>query len=178
MSKKKKMDQKKQKITDQVVPEQVEKNQADENEDFLSDISDLREQLMISQEREKRSLADYQNLLRRVENERSQVVRFANQQLLESLLPVFNHLKKAADQLEDQGLEMVINQLKQVLSEEGVEEIEALGKKFDLETMEAVDRLGEGEIVIDVLQPGYKLKDKILSHAKVILGDKKQLQKK
>lgn len=164
----KKRKSKKDKIVDQ-----TDKSNGDT---LLSDLSDLREQLMISQEREKRSLADYQNLLRRVENERSQVVRFANQQLLESLLPVFNHLKKAAAQLEDQGLVMVVNQFKQVLCEAGVEEIMVLGKKFDLETMEAVEKKGEGEIVIDVLEPGYKLKDRVLSHAKVILGEKKQLQ--
>ncbi|KUK79141.1 MAG: Protein GrpE [Microgenomates bacterium 39_7] len=143
------------------------------NSDLLADISDLRDQLMISQEREKRSLADYQNLLRRVDSERSQIISLANKQLLESLLPVYDNLQTAASQLNDKGLNIVVDQFKQVLNEIGVKEIEALGKKFDVETMEAVDRQEDGDTVVEVMRRGFKLKDKVLMHAKVILGNKK-----
>lgn len=129
-----------------------------------------------AQEKEKRALADYQNLLRRVEGERNQIIRFANKELLEEILPILNHLQEAAQQIQDQGLNIVVGQFKQVLKKHGVEEVEALGKEFDLETMEAVDKQGEGNVVIKVMQKGYKLKDQVLSHARVILGTVDQLE--
>ncbi len=147
-----------------------DKNSEKENQQFL-------DQLLIAQERERRALADYQNMLRRVEGERARLIRFANQELFEELLPVLNNLQEAAKQIQNQGLTLVVSQLKKVLIKYGVEEIEALGKKFDLDTMEAIDRQGDGDIVIQVLQRGYKLKDKVLIHAKVILGTKDQVQK-
>jgi molecular chaperone GrpE len=167
------MSKKRKKTQDELAKDESSDTNDAKDSDLLADISDLRDQLMISQEREKRSLADYQNLLRRVESERGQVIRFANQQLLESLLPIYDNLKKAASQLKDQGLDMVVDQFKQFLNEAGVQEIEALGKKFDVETMEAVDRQEDGDTVIEVMQRGFKLKDKVLIHAKVILGIKK-----
>lgn len=138
---------------------------------------ELHSQLFQAQERERRALADYQNMLRRVDGERVQLIRFANQELLEELLPPFDNLHEASKQLQDQGLSLVLSQFKKVLNKYGIEEIEALGKKFDLDTMEAIDRRGEEDIVIQVMQRGYKLKDKVLIHAKVILGDKNQIQK-
>ncbi len=137
----------------------------------------LHNQLKTAQERERRALADYQNMLRRVEGERVQLIKFANQELFEELLPVFNNLQAATEILQDQGLILVLSQFKKVLSKYGIEEIEALGKKFDVDTMEAVDRRGDGDIVIQVMQRGYKLKSKTLIHAKVVLGTKDQINK-
>lgn len=142
-----------------------------------SNYHQLHDQLKTAQERERRALADYQNMLRRVEGERVQLIRFANQELFEELLPVFNNLQEATELLQDQGLILVLSQFRQVLSKYGIEEIEALGKKFDVDTMEAIDRQGNGDIVIQVMQRGYKLKSKVLIHAKVILGTKDQIKK-
>lgn len=138
----------------------------------LESLTQLQQELSAAQERERRHLADYQNLLRRKEGERLQLIRFANSELLELLLPVYDNLQKAAEQISDQGVILILDQFRQALIQAGVEEIEALGQKFDLETMEAVDKQGKGDWVISVLQKGYKLKDKVLIHAKVILGDK------
>jgi len=145
-------------------------------QDLKDELQQLRSQLIEAQERERRVLADYQNMLRRVEGERAQLIRFANQELLEELLPSFDNLQEASTQLQDQGLSLVLSQFKKTFNKYGIEEIEALGKKFDVDTMEAIDRRGEGEIVIQVMQRGYKLKDKVLIHAKVILGTKDQVQ--
>lgn len=141
------------------------------NVDSVCECEAQKQQLLQLQEREKRLLADYQNLLRRVDSERGQIIRFANQELFESLLPVLDNLQKASSQLNDKGLNLIVNQFNQVLSQFGVEEIEALGGQFDIETMEAVDQRDKGNIVIQVMQKGYKLKNKVLIHAKVILGN-------
>src|SRR3989304_2676049 len=77
----------------------------------------------------KRALADYQNLERRVEEERRLLSQLSSAILIEKFLPVLDNLESAQTHLKDEGLEMVIKQFRDVLSSEGVEEIEAQGSK-------------------------------------------------
>lgn len=134
-------------------------------------IEQLAQALAQSKEREKRLLADYQNLIKRVDHEKTQLVKFANESLLMQLLPILDNLDKVDEQLNDQGLQMVVAQIKHTLEQLGVQEMPVLGKSFDLNTMEAVEQNGEGAIVTGVVQKGYWYKQKVLIHAKVILGD-------
>ena len=132
-------------------------------------IVELQQQLADSLEREKRVLADYQNLVKRNREERIKFLQLANQSLVETLLSPLEHLSLAAEQIEDQGLNMVIRDFWQVLEEAGVEEIYPKGEKFDLETMEVTDKKGDGETVIKVVRRGYRLNGQVIQHAKVIV---------
>lgn len=123
-----------------------------------------------AQERERRALADYQNLVRRNREERIAVFKLAGKELMEKLLPALDNLNKAAEHLNDQGLNMVVQELWRQLKEYGVEEIEVMGKKFDVNTMEAIEKKGKGEKVVAVMQRGYILNGEVLQHAKVVLG--------
>lgn len=125
-----------------------------------------------AQHKEQRAYADYQNLVRRTQEERAKLAKFASQQLIEDLLQPLEHLSMAADQLSDPGLDMVTSQLAQTLQQHGLEEIYPLGKPFDLETMEVVEQNGGDDIVSAVVKRGYKLHGKIIQHAKVVLGGK------
>ncbi len=163
---------KQQKTSDKGQKSEAEEQQQEHaDESLLNKFEQLQEELSTAQEKEKRALADYQNLLRRTEQERSRIARFANRQLIEKLLPVIEGLDKAAEQLQDSGLDIVVNQLRSVLKEAGLEKIDPMGKEFDLETMEAVGRQGEGNQVVDVVQEGYRLKGEVIQHAKVVLGN-------
>jgi len=133
-------------------------------------VEDLQSQLQQSQEREKRVLADYQNLVRRQRDERMSLVKMASKDFVESLLQPLENLSRAAEQLNDQGLNMVVNQLWQALKDQGLEEIDVMGKKFDLDTMEVVEKKGNSEKVIDVVNRGYCLNGEVVAHAKVVLG--------
>jgi molecular chaperone GrpE len=123
-----------------------------------------------AQEREKRALADYQNLVRRNQEERSRLLKFANKELIESLMQPISHLSIAAQQIKDKGLDMVVQDFRKVLEEAGLEEINPEGEAFDIETMEVIDKEGKGETVIKVVKPGYKLNGEVIQHAKVIVG--------
>lgn len=129
----------------------------------------LQGQLTAAQERERRALADYQNLVRRNQDERLKFIQMANQELLESMLQPLEHLELAVSQLPDKGLMMAFDQLKRTLKGFGLEEIEVMGKPFDVNTMEAVEG-GQGKIVKQVVRKGYALNGKVIQHAKVILG--------
>lgn len=117
----------------------------------------------------KRALADYQNLVRRYEIEKKDFIAFASANLILKLLTVLDHLEMAQTHLQDEGLALAIKQFKAVLAEEGLEEVEALGKKFNPEEMEAIEVADgkESGQVTEVLTKGYRLKGKVIRAAKV-----------
>lgn len=131
---------------------------------------EMQQQLQQAHEREKRALADYQNLVRRQQEERGKLLKFANRELIESLMQPISHLTIAAAQINDKGLDMVVQDFRKVLEEAGLEEINPEGEAFDIETMEVIDKEGKGEMVIKVVKPGYKLNGEVIQHAKVIVG--------
>ncbi len=128
------------------------------------EISKLRYQL-------KRTLADYQNLEKRVAKDRSEWVRLANKQLLLRILPALDNLMLAEKHTKDEGVIMSINQLLLAFENEGVKKIEVLGKVFNPETMECVQTIeGEDGKVIEEVKAGYMLNDRVLRVAQVIVG--------
>lgn len=123
----------------------------------------------------KRALADYRNLERRVEEERKLLTQLSSVILVEKLLPILDNLENAQAHLKDEGLEMVIKQFRSVLATEGIEEIEAQGAQFDPhlhEAVEVVEGPDEGRVV-KVQTKGYKINDKVIRPAKVVVSRKK-----
>lgn len=135
---------------------------AKETETLKKEIADLTENW-------KRALADYQNLQKRYDRERADFVQFANASLILRLIEVLNHLERAAENLKDKGLDIVVIEFKKVLTEEGLEEIKSEGEKFDPNFMEAVETVegkDEGKVA-EVVNKGYLLNGKVLLPAKV-----------
>lgn len=120
----------------------------------------------------KRALADYQNLERRVEEERKLLSSLSSAILIEKFLPILDNLENAQKHLNDQGLEMVIKQFKEILEREGIEEISAEGAQFDPHLHEAVEVIAgkKDNMVVKVLRKGYKINDKVLRPAQVAVG--------
>lgn len=121
-----------------------------------------------------RALADYQNFEKRVREERSQLMRTANLNLIMKLLPFLDNLEKAEVFVKDEGLKIAKNHLFQSLKEIGVEEIDVLNKPFDPNIAEAID-IAQGDkndIIVEVLRKGYRMEDKILRVAQVKVSKK------
>lgn len=119
----------------------------------------------------KRALADYQNLERRVSQERQLLAQLTSVIVIEKFLPVLDNLENAQNHLNDEGLAMVLKQFQDVLASEGVTQIEAEGAQFDPnlhEAAEVTEGQEEGKIV-KVLAKGYKIGDKVVRPAKVIV---------
>lgn len=118
-----------------------------------------------------RALADYQNLEKRMQAEKTEVRRFAAEVILMRFLPVLDTLTKAAEHIKDAGLELALKELYTALSEQGVEKIAVVGKQFNPHQMECIEVIaGQDNIVIEELLPGYRLHDKILRIAQVKVG--------
>lgn len=120
----------------------------------------------------KRALADYKNLVDRTNKEKKQFIEFANEVLVLKLLAVYDSLEMLGKYNQDQGLLLTIKQFEQVLKEEGLKEIEALGKDFNTSEMEGIEIVaGEKDKVVEVLTKGFYLKEKLLRPARVKVGN-------
>jgi molecular chaperone GrpE len=139
-----------------------------------------------SWERLLRTTADFDNFKKRAARERTEAVQFANAALIQKLLPVLDSFEMAlaaAQNAKDAqssslqaGIVMVQSQLKSALAEAGAEEIDAAGKPFDPTLHEAVSQqettdVPEGQ-VIQQLRKGYKLRERLLRPASVVVAIK------
>ncbi len=137
----------------------------------------LEEEKQDLENRLKRALADYQNLNKTVALEKAEFAKYALEGFFLELLPVYENLKMSISTLNEndsnnpwvEGIKYVIKQFQEVFTRNGLEEIKAVGEKFDYNCMEAVE--GKGEIVLKEIRPGYKLKGKVIIPAKVVLNE-------
>lgn len=155
----------------QAKPKAAKKKKLQELE---AEIVALKEELAVSKNAYFKAYADADNMKKRLQAEADNVRKYRIQSFASEVLPVLDSLERALDvKVDDQnlknyvkGFEMIYTQLKSVLEKEGVCEIEALDKPFDPNFHNALmqeKREGvESGIVIEVLQKGYMLKDRVL----------------
>ena len=137
-----------------------EKVEQEEN----TELSNLENQL-------KRALADYQNLEKRIANEKSSWILASNKNLLLKLLPGLDSLLLAEIHTQDEGVKIWIKHFLDILEQEGVKKIETAGKDFDPNLMEAITtQEGEDGKVLEEVRSGYMLFDQVLRPAQVIVG--------
>jgi molecular chaperone GrpE len=126
-----------------------------------------------------RAAADYQNFKRRVEQDRSEAARFANASLIINMLPMLDDLERALKSVDAHvasltwvdGIRLIYRKFQALLEMAGVEEIEADGQIFDPAQHEAVSQApGEDNKVVSVVQKGYRLGDRVIRPAMVVVG--------
>lgn len=119
----------------------------------------------------KRALADYQNLEKRVAEEKSSWIKAANKDLLLKLLPGLDSLILAEKHTQDEGVKLSIKHFLDILEQAGVKKIETVGLDFDPNFMEAVSTAdGEEGRVVEELRAGYTLFGQVLRPAQVVVG--------
>ena len=125
----------------------------------------------------KRALADYANLEKRIDKEKEVFVKFSNAQLLQRLLPILDDLERAEQHLKDQGLALAISKFKEILQKENLTEIKTQGEEFNPELMEATEIVkGPKNRVVEVINKGYLLNNKVLRVAKVKVGNGEKIK--
>lgn len=148
------------------VEEQLTKDLATEKDKFL------------------RLFAEFENYKRRTSKERLELFKTANQEVLQAMLPVLDdfdramaEIKKSEDDALVKGVELIHDKLKGTLVSKGLEEVEVRsGDAFDADFAEAITQIPapsdklKGKIV-DVIEKGYKLGDKIIRFPKVVIGN-------
>lgn len=131
-----------------------------------------------------RLMAEFDNYRKRTLREKADLIKMGGESTLTNLLPVIDDFERALDNVKNaedmnaviQGVELIYNKFISYLSQQGVKPIDALGKSFDTESFEAVATVPAPEEdmkgkVIDCIQTGYTLHDKVIRHAKVVVGE-------
>jgi molecular chaperone GrpE len=132
-----------------------------------------------------REAADFENYRKRAARERQDAVTFANESLLQKLIPILDTFEMAlaaassdgaAAQSLQAGVNMIYNQLKSALADAGLEEIDARGKAFDPNLHEAVSQQENAEMaegsVTQQIRKGYKFRNRLVRPAGVIVSKK------
>ena len=130
-----------------------------------------------------RQVAEFDNYRKRTLKEKTELILNGGEKVLSALLPVLDDLERAAENIEksdDQetlkkGVELIIDKLHKTLATQGLQKMETKGKPFDTDYHEAVALIpaadeSQKNHVIDCVQPGYMLNDKVIRHAKVVVG--------
>ncbi|GAA0764095.1 nucleotide exchange factor GrpE [Psychroflexus lacisalsi] len=166
----------------------VENNEAEEvdnsiPEEELSKEEQLQQELDAKDDKYLRLFAEFENYKRRTSKERIELFKTASQDVMQSMLPVLDdfdramlEVKKSSDQSLVEGLELISNKLRETLHNKGLEVMSVkAGDVFDSELHEAITQIAapsddmKGKIV-DVVEKGYTLGDKIIRYPKVVTG--------
>lgn len=134
-------------------------------------ISQLTATVAELQDKLTRSLADYANLSKRIETQQEMFTLLATASILTKMVEVLDNFILAYQHLSDPGLKIALNRFQAVLKEEGLNEVDALGKKFDPQSMECVNTVpGPPDVVISIQKTGYFLNNTCLRPAQVVVG--------
>lgn len=152
--------------------EQIEK-------EMCTELEEKDNLLKEKEERYLRMYAEFENYKKRTEKEKQNTALYAKADVVEMLLPVIDSMENAiaietADENLKQGISLMFEQIRIFLEKNGVEEIGKIGEEFNPELHEAisiqeVENANSGEI-ISVFRKGYKIKDRIIRHAMVIVA--------
>lgn len=128
-----------------------------------------------------RRLAEFENYKKRTDVEKEELFKYAAQSFILKTLTVHEDLQRSLSHIDDEnsdalkeGLKLVANKFTQILEEQGVTKIDAMGKEFDHEYHEALMQQPTNDsppnTVINVVESGYMFKDKVIKHAKVVVS--------
>ena len=177
------------KLNGETVQEEVKKETSPEEAEDKEPEAEKKEptteeKLAELQDRYLRLSAEYDNFRKRTLKEKIDLQKSANVNLLETLLPVADDFDRAIQSVDEaknivavkEGLNLISGKFNGFLSQQGVKEIEAMNKAFDTDLHEAITKIPaptkklKGK-VIDVIQKGYYLNERVLRYAKVIIGE-------
>lgn len=154
-----------------------------ENNEAVNPVEELRKQLTEEQNKYLRLYAEFENFRKRNVKERIELIGSATSELMRELLPVLDDFERAVEsnksagdlEVVKQGFELLYQKLSKTLYAKGLKPIDSLGQAFDAEHHEAIAQVEAGDSkdkgkIIDVVERGYTLNDKIIRHPKVVVG--------
>jgi len=156
----------------------------DQVEDLQKEILRLNEELEKTRDAMLRKAAEFENLKRRTQKEKAHLFDQARADAVSRFLPIREDLKRSVEASRGnepdknflEGLKLVLANFERILDEYGVEPIEETGVPFDVERHDAMliqpaaDESTESNTVLQVMEPGYRIGDRIIKHAKVIVS--------
>mgnify|MGYP006284496497 CR=1 FL=1 len=175
----------KQKNKEKKEEEQVTENKnTDQSGEKDTGIIDPEEKIRELQEKYLRLSAEFDNYRKRTLKERTELFKSAGEETISKVLPVLDDFERALVSMEEasdieavkSGVQLIYNKLKETLNQQGLKEIPAKGEEFDTDRHEAITKIPapdeklKGKIV-DVVEKGYYLNDKVIRYSKVVIGE-------
>lgn len=172
-------------LNEEMVNESIhQESLSDQSEDAAATEQSESEEVVLLTEKYKRLYADFENFRRQSAKAKTELLSVASKDVLVKLLPVlddFERAMKANENVEDpttlkQGFELIYSILKRNLESEGLKAFESTGEPFDTEFHDAVTKFPAPDEslknkVIDTLEKGYTLNDRVIRFAKVVVGE-------
>lgn len=163
--------------TDEATDIDNSEEMADENEELESKIEELTDKYL-------RLQAEFDNFRKRTLKEKAELIKSGGESVLIGLLPIIDDFERALDSMKDlddddpakKGITLIYIKFKDFLKQNNVVDIDALGKDFDVDLHEAITKIPAPDKklvgkIVDVIQKGYILNDKVIRYAKVIIGE-------
>jgi len=165
--------------------ENITENQpsAESETDEANETEKLQAELTAWKDKYLRQAAEFDNYRKRVMKEKSELIKNGGEKVIASILPILDDFERAEENMEKmenieavkEGVRLIIEKFLTTLKREGLEKIEAVGQPFDVDFHEAVAMVPAQEDaqkgkVIDCVQAGYKLNEKVIRHAKVAVA--------
>ena len=155
-----------------------------EEEKLLTALSEAEAKYNDLHDKYLRQMAEFENYRKRTLKEKSELILNGSAHLMTAVLPILDDMDRALEAMsktEDaensrQGFELIANKFRTTLEQNGLREIEAKGEPFDTDYHEAIamvpatDEMPKGQ-VIDCVQKGYKLNDRVIRHSKVVVAN-------
>lgn len=168
MSKKEKIEEQIEEQVELPVEEQVQEEQMPTVEELQARIAELEDKNL-------RMMAEFDNYRRRTNKEKLELMATAGERIFTDMLPLVDDFERALAVVDDEGVKLIYNKFIAFLDKNDVHVIETEGVDFNTDEHEAVTTFAAGEDkkgkVIDCTQKGYKLGDKVIRFAKVVVGE-------
>ena len=155
-----------------------------EIEKLKSEINISEQKLIENQDKYLRLSAEFDNYRKRTLKEKSELLKSAGEDTIFKVLPVLDDFERAMIAMQTSadiesvknGVSLIYNKLKDILTQQGIKEIESLNLNFNTDLHEAITKIPAPQDdlkgkVVDVVQKGYYLNDKVLRFAKVVIGE-------
>ena len=169
---------------EQETEDTVTKEVADEGNDIEKLLEEANSKVEDLEDKYLRLSAEFDNYRKRTMKEKAELIKTGGEKVISSILPILDDLERAIKNMETsedivamkEGVELIYNKFMKVLAENGVQKIETKDKDFDTDYHEAIALVPapteeqKGKI-LDCVQTGYTLNDKVIRHAKVVVGE-------
>src|SRR5688572_14750134 len=153
-----------------------------EESKIQAELKKAQEDLAEAKDKYLRLYSEFENFRRRTAKEKGELIQTANEQLVKVMLPVIDDFERAekafqgSGSKEMEGFLLIYNKFKKILEQTGVKKMEAKGTHFDADLHEAITQLpapdeSQKGKVLEVVENGYLLGDKVVRHAKVVVGN-------
>ena len=162
---------------EEIQTHESENNTEEKNKNKENETAVLKDMLL-------RKAAEFENYKRRTDQEISNYIKYASENIIKELLPVYDDLGRSIDSINKgetkdfetlkKGILLIFDKFKNILEKEGLTEINSLGQEFNVDVNSALMQIPRDDVkpntVLEVVEKGYKLKDKVVKHEKVLVS--------